>query len=83
MARETAEGSFDELARGLANGGISRGRALRLMGADLLGGTLASVGIREASADPIGCKRNEKKCKMSSQCCSLNCVEGRCGGEPI
>ena len=43
MARE--ESFFDELARGLADGSLSRAEALRLMGAALLGGTLASVGI--------------------------------------
>lgn len=32
MARKTAEGSFDELARGLASGEVMRGKALRLMG---------------------------------------------------
>src|SRR5215212_10933026 len=56
MARE--EGFFDELARGLADGTLTRGKALRLLGAALVGGTLASLGIREAAADPPGCKRN-------------------------
>jgi hypothetical protein len=64
MARETIEGSFDELARGLASGSITRGKALRLMGAALLGGTLASVGIGEAAADSL-CKPNAKKCKKT------------------
>ena len=36
------EGSFDELAKGLASGAVSRRRALRLMGAALVGGALAS-----------------------------------------
>jgi hypothetical protein len=50
MARE--EGFFDELARGLADDSVTRGKALRLMGAALLGGTLASVvGMGEAAAD--------------------------------
>src|SRR5215203_5414934 len=35
--------SFDDLARGLAEGSISRGRAMKLMGAALLGGVLASI----------------------------------------
>jgi hypothetical protein len=34
--------SLDELAKGLATGTLSRGKALRLMGAALVGGTLAS-----------------------------------------
>src|SRR5215207_10704392 len=78
MARGTTESSFDELATGLASGSISRGRALRLMGAALVGGTLASVGMREASADPPGCKRNGKACKKGTQCCSGKCEGGTC-----
>jgi hypothetical protein len=35
--------SFDELAKGLANGSVSRGHALRLIGGTLLGGVLASI----------------------------------------
>ena len=61
--QEARDHSFDELARGLASGSISRGKALRLMGAALVGGALASVGIGEASAAPGGCKRNGKLCK--------------------
>jgi hypothetical protein len=84
MARETTESSFDELARGLANGSISRGRAIRLMGAALVGGTLASLGIGGvAGADPPGCKRNGKHCKNNSQCCSDNCAaNGTCAACP-
>jgi hypothetical protein len=68
MARE--EGFFDELARGLADGSVTRGRALRLMGAALVGGTLGSLGIGEAAADPPGCKREGKNCTRNNQCCS-------------
>jgi hypothetical protein len=43
MARETgASSSLDELAVGLASGTLSRGKALKLMGAALVGGALAS-----------------------------------------
>src|SRR5215218_9172295 len=77
MARE--EGFFDELARGLADGSITRGKALRLMGAALVGGTLGSLGIREASADRPGCKRIGKNCTRTDQCCgSLVCLSGTC-----
>jgi len=49
----TEEHSFDELARGLANGTVSRRRALRLLGGALLGGVLASIpGV--ALAQPEG-----------------------------
>ena len=78
MAREE-EGFFDELARGLADGSLTRGRALRLMGAALVGGSLASLGIGEAGADPPGCKRAGKHCTRTDQCCgSLVCVSGTC-----
>ena len=85
MARE--ESFFDDLARGLADGSISRRRALRLMGATLLGGMLASLGIRGASADEDenkdeDCKRAGKKCKKDKQCCSEQCVDGVCSSPP-
>jgi hypothetical protein len=73
MSPEARERSFDELASALASGNISRRRALKLMGAALVGGTLASLGIREAAADPPGCKRAGKRCKRDTQCCSGNC----------
>jgi len=43
MSPEARDHSFDELTRGLANDTLSRGKALRLMGAALVGGTLASL----------------------------------------
>jgi hypothetical protein len=39
----TEEHSFDELARGLASGSISRRRALKLLGLSIGGGLLASI----------------------------------------
>jgi len=78
MATETTECSFDELTRGLASGTLSRGRALRLMGAAVVGGALASLGIGEAAADPPGCKRNGKVCTKDKVCCSGNCEDGTC-----
>jgi len=71
MSPEARERSFDELARGLANGSISRRRALRLMGAALVGGTLGSLG-GVAAADEE-CKSLTKKCRKDEQCCSGNC----------
>jgi hypothetical protein len=82
MSPEARERSFDELARALASGELSRRKALRLMGAALVGGTLASLGIREAAADPPGCKRNGKHCKNDEQCCSRNCSGGKCAACP-
>jgi hypothetical protein len=77
MAR-AEDGFFDDLARGLADGSITRGKALRLMGAAVVGSTLGSLGIGEASADPPGCKRNGKTCTRSEQCCSGSCASGSC-----
>lgn len=49
----TAEHSLDELARGLASGSVSRRKALRLMGAALVGGALASIpGVAQAAPQP-------------------------------
>ena len=42
MATQTTERSLDELAKGLASGTLSRGKALRWMGGALLGAALAS-----------------------------------------
>jgi hypothetical protein len=72
------EGFFDDLARGLADGTLTRGKALKLMGAAVVGGALGSLGIGEVSADPIGCKRNGKNCTRNGQCCSGNCSGGSC-----
>jgi len=81
MARET---SFDELARGLASGELSRRKALKLMGAGLVGGTLASLGFGGvAAAAPPGCTRNGEPCRRDKQCCSGNCSSrGRCVSGP-
>ena len=80
MSPEARERSFDELARGLANGSISRGKALRLMGAALVGGVLASMpGTAEAAR--FTCPTGFHKCKGMSSCC----VEGRacCGTKSV
>jgi hypothetical protein len=60
MAREN---SFDELARGLAAGSVPRGKALKLMGAALVGGVLASI-PRAVVAAP--------RCKQPSACCTCS-----------
>ena len=61
MSEETRNRYFDELASGLASGSISRRKALRLMGAALVGGTLASIpGI--AGAAP------KQKCTSDTDC---------------
>jgi hypothetical protein len=63
--------SLDELAKGLATGTLSRGKAIRWMGGALLGAALASVpGV--AWADD--CRRLGRACRRDSQCCSRNCI---------
>jgi hypothetical protein len=71
MATETTERAFDELTRGLASGTLSRGKALRVMGAALVGGALASLpGVALADDD---CRSFGHRCRRDSQCCSRNC----------
>ena len=84
MSPEARERSFDELARGLANGNISRGKALRLMGAALLGSALGSLGIGGVAAADELCKPEGKKCRKNAQCCSGNCSSrGTCVGRGV
>jgi hypothetical protein len=71
MATQTTQSSLDELAKGLANGTLSRGKAIRWMGGALLGAALASVpGVAWAN----DCRRLGRECRRDSQCCSRNCV---------
>jgi CXCXC repeat len=80
MARE--EGFFDDLARGLADGSVTRGKALRLMGAAVVGGTLGSFGISGVAVADDECKPTGKKCRKNKQCCSGNCSGGTCAACP-
>jgi hypothetical protein len=65
--------SVDALARGLADGTVSRRKALRLMGGVLLGGTLASIpGIAWAKSDK--CKK-DSQCSVGAKCCSGICLD--------
>ena len=74
MSPEARERAFDALATEMASGSISRGKALRLMGAALVGGTLASIpGIAVAAPKP---KPAGKKCAEDSQCQTGVCVNG-------
>jgi hypothetical protein len=72
------EGSFDELAKGLASGTVSRSKALRLMGAALVGGALASFPGAAWAARPE-CPSGVR-CK--GQCCpeGATCEKGAGGG---
>jgi hypothetical protein len=71
MSEPTGEHSLDELAKGLATGTLSRGKAIRWMGGALLGAALASVpGVAWAN----DCRRLGRACRRDSQCCSRNCI---------
>ena len=74
MATQTTESSLDELAKELATGTLSRGKAIRWMGGALLGAALASVaGVAWAN----DCRRLGRECRRDSQCCSRNCFGRR------
>jgi hypothetical protein len=71
MSEPRGEHSLDELAKGLATGTLSRGKALRWIGGALLGAALASVpGVAWAN----DCRRLGRECRRDSQCCSRNCI---------
>src|SRR3712207_305689 len=79
MTKEAAERSFDELASGLASGTLSRGRALKLMGAALVGGALAAIPGVVRAAPP--CPRTHKFCGKSQSgptCCAKELGETCC-----
>jgi hypothetical protein len=64
----TAEHSLDQLARGLANGSVSRRKALRLMGGILAGTVLGSVpGIALTQRAAEAALRS---CRDASACCA-------------
>jgi hypothetical protein len=71
-----ADASLDDVARGLADGTLSRGRALRLMGAALLGGALASMpAIAWTKPKPPGTCKKDKQCPSPEDlCCNGACT---------
>ena len=77
------ESSFDELAKGLASGTISRRRVLRLMGSAIVGTVLASISGVAWAAPPEDrgrpCPKGAIKCRDT--CCSSPedlCCRGVC-----
>ena len=92
MSQQTTNHSFDELARALADGSLSRGKALRLMGGLLVGGALASVpgvawaddrcseGQTRCGERCVNLKTNERHCGSCRNRCTSNqrCCNGRC-----
>ena len=72
------EPSFDALAKGLANGTVSRGKALRWMGSALVGAALASVPGVAWAAKPAPCPSGNK---CGKNCCpdtTFVCSQGKC-----
>ncbi len=67
----TEEYSFDELARGLATGTLSRRKALKLVGAALLGGALGFFSLQG---------RAEGQACVGAKIDNDRCVANRCGG---
>jgi hypothetical protein len=66
---------FDGLAKDLANGTVSRGKALRLLGGALVGAALASVpGVAWAASR---CPTGKKRCE--DRCVNLRTNESHCG----
>ena len=74
------ERSFDALTRGLANGSISRRRAIRLLGGALLGGAVASIpGVswlsgRSGEAQAAVCATQGRACNRRRCCQGLACI---------
>ena len=78
MNEEHRASSFDELARGLASGSVTRGKALKWMIAALGGGTLASLpGVAWAKSGG-----DRGKCPYPGQIKVCQCPSGQelCGG---
>ncbi|MDX6587040.1 MAG: hypothetical protein QOI31_1513 [Solirubrobacterales bacterium] len=71
-------GRFDELARGLASGEISRRSALRRLAAGAIGIGVATAPAGVAEAMGGGCPSGRIKCK--GKCCPANarCKNGKC-----
>ena|SRR5215217_2242226 len=78
------ERSFDALARGLANGSISRRKALRMLGAALVGGAVASIpgmgwlagdsGGAQAAPGGSTCSNEGQSCVAQKCCQGLVCI---------
>jgi hypothetical protein len=71
----TEEHSFDELAKALAGSGVSRRKALQVMGGFLLGTAVASIpGMAWAKPKPGKCNHNNQ-CPTGQGCCSGTCID--------
>ena len=76
MSQGTTNRTFDELASGLASGTLSRGKALRLLGAALVGGLLPfTPKVAEAAVGRHRCD-SAGECPKGGSCCAGTCCEG-------
>ena len=74
--------SLDSLARDLANGSVSRRKALRLLGGVLLGSSLASIpAMALAKPKPGGCTKNSHCPSVQGRSSAWACIglAPRCG----
>ncbi len=63
---------FDDLARGLARGTVSRRRTLALIGSSLFGGALGSAGLFDDTEAAKSCKQ---KCKKKEGKARKRCIK--------
>jgi stigma-specific protein Stig1 len=78
VSEETTNRSFDELARALASGSLSRRKVLRLMGGLLVGSALGSLpGVAWANDDDDRCSEGQTHC--GERCVNLRTNERHCG----
>jgi hypothetical protein len=79
MTEEPRESSFDALAKGLASDSLSRRKALRLMGAALVGGALGTIGLQgEAQAAKRACVQGFTPFEPGTHCNVSNGVQLYC-----
>ena len=78
----TEEHSFDELAKGLSNGTLSRGRTLKLLGAALFAQALTDQQRRKCRSQ--GGTVCSSGTRASEVCCpsGTTCVNGTCSNSP-
>lgn len=68
--------SLDELAKGMASGTISRGRALKLVGTAFLGGALSFLSFTDVAEARLRRRRRRRgpRCPASGTGCDVQCV---------
>ena len=76
--------SLDDLAISLAEGTLTRGRALKLMGVAVFGGFGAMVGLSAAASDADARRKGKHKrrqhTKNATSMCLFSCTSGCCVG---